>query len=149
MLWLVFGVALLAGLFTTNRTRFAVVVFMLFTLIAGHRAFAEFDIDVGYDFEGTDVLRTSETCGRALPILLGTESKVDELGTNTRRTCVGVSRTRLLEGIGAIVVGIGGFFVGWTLIPALRPTPIDEVLNPLPVSERVEVRGKTRPPGKG
>ena len=80
-------------------------------------------------------------CGRAVPILLDSDGQTAHLGNNTSRNCERASRTRVAEGLGAMAFAVAGFFIGWNLIPALTPKPIDQELNPLPDKGR-EIRGR-------
>jgi len=142
MTWFIVGLFMFLGLFTTNRKRFAVAIFLLFTVIAFQRGFAEFKLDVGFDFvEGGDVVRETESCGRAIPILFDSDGQLAHLGNNMTRNCERASRTRVLEGLGSMAFAIAGFFTGWSLIPALTPKPINQELNPLPERGR-KVRGR-------
>ncbi len=142
MTWFIVGLLMFAGLFTTNRKRFAIAIFLLFTVIGLQRGFAEFELEVGFDFtEDGGVERETVTCGRAVPILFDSDGQTAHLGNNTSRYCERASRTRVAEGLGSIAFAVAGFFVGWNLIPALTPRPIDEELNPLPEKGR-EIRGR-------
>jgi len=144
MLWFIVGLVLFAGLFTTNRKRFAIVLFLLFTTIAFQRGFADFKLDVGFDFTSDGgVERESETCGRAVLILFDSDGQLSHLGNNMSRNCEKAARTRVLEGFGSLAFAVVGFYAGWSLIPALTPKPINEALNPLPDSAG-EIEGKKR-----
>ena len=142
MTWFIVGLLMFAGLFTTNRKRFAIAIFLLFTVIALQRGFAEFDLEVGFDFtEDGGVEVETVTCGQAIPILFDADGQLAHLGNNTSRNCEQAARTRVAEGLGSMAFAVAGFFVGWNLIPALRPTPIDQELNPLPEKGRA-IRGR-------
>ena len=132
MIWFILILVAVVGIFTTKRTVFVAALIVLFLSIGIQRTFTEFELPVGVTFEGTEVVETTEVCGKAIPLLLNFGDQQADLASGLRRNCLKAGRTRVVEAFIAIVVGLGGAAVGWRMIPALAPTPIDEVLNPLP-----------------
>ena len=142
MLWLPIVALVLIAIFTVNRKLFAIGFMALFVAVAGVRLVGDIQIATGFDFEGDDVIQNTQSCGSAVGLLLLDAS--DDLRPNAARECEKSARTRVVEALGALVVGVGGSAAGWVLIPRLRPTPIDEVLNPLPESADKHVTGRPR-----
>ena len=116
---------------------------MLFFSIGIQRTFTEFELPVGFDFQGTEVVETTEVCGKAIPLLLNVGDQQADLASGLLRNCLEAGRTRVVEAVIAMVVGLGRAAVGWRMIPALAPTPIDEVLNPLPRIDQKNQEGES------
>ena len=142
MIWFILILVAVVGIFTTKRVIFVAALVVLFLSIGIQRTFTEFELPVGVTFEGTEVVETTEVCGKAIPLLLNFGDQQADLASGLRRNCLKAGRTRVFEAVIAIVVGLGGAAVGWRMIPALAPTPIDEALNPLPRIDQ-KPRGRT------
>lgn len=129
MLWLALVLGLVVTLFLRDRRSFAVVFVLLFVALGVQRLSGEMLLVVGVDFDGTEVIDQTESCGSAVGVLTGSG---DAIGPNLAADCRKSANSRIVEALASFLVGIGGAIGGWYLIPHLSPTPMDEVLNPLP-----------------
>ena len=106
MIWFILILVAVVGIFTTKRTVFVAALIVLFLSIGIQRTFTEFELPVGVTFEGTEVVETTEVCGKAIPLLLNFGDQQADLASGLRRNCLKAGRTRVVEAFIAIVVGL-------------------------------------------
>jgi hypothetical protein len=138
--WLILVLGLVGALVFRNRMVFVALFLAVFTSIAVQRVVSDINVEVGVDFQGTEVVRTTESCGSPTELLLDRNGAKSALPSGLRRLCTLSTNTRLVESIVTLIVGAGGAIVAWTLFPRLSPIPIDEVLNPLPRAGESSIR---------
>lgn len=124
-----------------SRKTWFVIAFILIALGVWHGVGSvEYVYSVRHTEEGVFVSKI--TCGNAFEVLLLDRYHEEVLGPATGSDCDRASRTRMLEVLG--VVGLGLTLVGVGVrYGADPPTPIDEALPRLPKGDRV-VEGRRR-----